>query len=205
MLASLPRCAASIRFLFVRPAFCLGLPSDSQSLTTPLPLANTSPCRVCRGLSPPSHQRGHHSQAGCAYAQRAMPGAQAKNRLQYGAGRITKTSQRSSQLNELASTQGESGDEATIYHQRMPSDIARLVRGQEQHCSSDLIRSAFATSRNRLLVSLRICRTYTTIHKMSCFRQNRSRVAANVGGDHTWAYRIEGDAGLRVGCCHLPG
>ncbi|TBN34991.1 hypothetical protein EYC95_26580, partial [Pseudomonas sp. BGI-2] len=33
---------------------------------TPLPLANTSPCRVCRGLSPPSHQRGHHSQAGCA-------------------------------------------------------------------------------------------------------------------------------------------
>ncbi len=65
-----------IRFLFVRPAFCLGLPSDSQSPATPLPLANTSPCRVCRGLSPPSHQRGHHSQAGCACAQRAMPGAQ---------------------------------------------------------------------------------------------------------------------------------
>ena len=64
-----------IRFLFVRPAFCLGLPSDSQSPATPLPLANTSPCRVCRGLSPPSHQRGHHSQAGCACAQRAMPGA----------------------------------------------------------------------------------------------------------------------------------
>jgi hypothetical protein len=64
-----------IRFLFVRPAFCLGLPSDSQSPATPLPLANTSPCRVCRGLSPPSHQRGHHSQTGCAYAQRAMPGA----------------------------------------------------------------------------------------------------------------------------------
>jgi hypothetical protein len=67
-----------IRFLFVRPAFCLGLPSDSQSPTTPLPLANTSPCRVCRGLSPLSHQRGHHSQAGCAYAQRAMPGAPTK-------------------------------------------------------------------------------------------------------------------------------
>jgi len=30
-------------------------------------------------VSPPSHQRGHHSQAGCACAQRAMPGAQAKN------------------------------------------------------------------------------------------------------------------------------
>ncbi|WP_372436666.1 recombinase family protein [Pseudomonas veronii] len=47
-----------IRFLFVRPAFCLGLPSDSQSPATPLPPANTSPCRVCRGLSPPSHQLG---------------------------------------------------------------------------------------------------------------------------------------------------
>ncbi|SDB18891.1 hypothetical protein SAMN03159386_01386, partial [Pseudomonas sp. NFACC17-2] len=68
-----------IRFLFVRPAFCLGLPSDSQSPATPLPLANTSPCRVCRGLAPPSHQRGHHSQAGCACAQRAMPGAPIKN------------------------------------------------------------------------------------------------------------------------------
>jgi hypothetical protein len=55
-----------IRFLFVRPTVCLGLPSDSQSPATPLPLANTSPCRVCRGLSPPSHQRGHHSQTGCA-------------------------------------------------------------------------------------------------------------------------------------------
>ncbi|SFT28215.1 hypothetical protein SAMN03159306_05366, partial [Pseudomonas sp. NFACC48-1] len=68
-----------IRFLFVRPAFCLGLPSDSQSPATPLPLANTSPCRVCRGLSPPSHQRDHHSQAGCACAQRAMPGAPKKS------------------------------------------------------------------------------------------------------------------------------
>ena len=64
-----------IRFLFVRPAFCLGLPSDSQLPATPLPLANTSPCRACRGLSPPSHPLGHHSQAGCADAQRAMPGA----------------------------------------------------------------------------------------------------------------------------------
>lgn len=36
-----------IRFLFVGPAFCLGLPSDSQSPATPLPLANTAPCRVC--------------------------------------------------------------------------------------------------------------------------------------------------------------
>ena len=77
-----------IRFLFVRPAFCLGLPSDSQSPATPLPLANTSPCRVCRGLSPPSHQRGYHSRAGCANAQRAMPGAQAKKPVQCGFCRI---------------------------------------------------------------------------------------------------------------------
>ena len=49
-----PRCSASIRFLFVRPALCLRLPPDSQSPATPLPSANTSPCRVCRGLPPPS-------------------------------------------------------------------------------------------------------------------------------------------------------
>ena len=73
-----------IRFLFVRPAFCLGLPSDSRSPATPLPPANTSPCRVCRGLSPPSHPLGHHSQAGCAYAQRAMPGAHKKATLKGG-------------------------------------------------------------------------------------------------------------------------
>ncbi len=67
-----------IRFLFVRPALCLGLPSDSQSPATPFPLAKTYHCLVCRGLSPPSHQRGHHSQAGCACAQRAMHGAPKK-------------------------------------------------------------------------------------------------------------------------------
>jgi len=47
-----PAMPPHIRFLFVRPAFCLGLPSDSQSPAKPLPLASTSPCRVCRGLSP---------------------------------------------------------------------------------------------------------------------------------------------------------
>ncbi len=40
--------------------------------------ANTSPCRACRGLSPSSHQPSHHCQAGCACAQRAMPGAHKK-------------------------------------------------------------------------------------------------------------------------------
>ena len=36
------------------PRFAIGLPSDSQSPAKPLPLANSSPCRVSRGLSPPS-------------------------------------------------------------------------------------------------------------------------------------------------------
>ena len=54
LLACLPRNAASIRFLFVAPALCFRLPSDPQSPRTPLPSANTSPCRVCRGLAPPS-------------------------------------------------------------------------------------------------------------------------------------------------------
>jgi len=55
-----------IRFLFVRPAFCLGLPSDSQSPATTLPLASTSPCRVCRGLAPPSRLAHHHNELNSA-------------------------------------------------------------------------------------------------------------------------------------------
>ena len=35
--AGSPRCPASIRFLFVKPAFCLPLPPDSASRPTPLP------------------------------------------------------------------------------------------------------------------------------------------------------------------------
>src|SRR5690606_35294006 len=54
LLACSPRGAASIRFLFVAPALCFRLPSDLESPQEPLPSANTSPCRVCRGLSPPS-------------------------------------------------------------------------------------------------------------------------------------------------------
>ncbi|MDA8253656.1 MAG: DUF1631 family protein, partial [Rhodospirillales bacterium] len=34
--------------------FAIQLPPDPQSPTEPLPSANTSPCRVCRGLAPPS-------------------------------------------------------------------------------------------------------------------------------------------------------
>jgi len=34
-----PNVSPRIRFLFVRPAFCLGLPSDDQSPESPLPLA----------------------------------------------------------------------------------------------------------------------------------------------------------------------
>ena len=54
LLACSPRGAASIRFLFVAPALCFRLPSDLGSPQEPLPSANTSPCRVCRGLPPPS-------------------------------------------------------------------------------------------------------------------------------------------------------
>ena len=43
-----------IWFLFVRPRLCLRLPSDSTSRWTPLPLANSSYCQVCSGLSPPN-------------------------------------------------------------------------------------------------------------------------------------------------------
>lgn len=59
-----PAMPPRIRFLFVRPAICLGLPSDSQSPAKPLPLASTSPCRVCGGLPPLS--------------ERALPGAPKK-------------------------------------------------------------------------------------------------------------------------------
>ena len=48
--------------------FAIGLPSDSQSPAKPLPLANSSPCRASRGLSPPSR---------CA-----LPGAPQKNAAQ---------------------------------------------------------------------------------------------------------------------------
>lgn len=60
-----PAMPPRIRFLFVRPAICLGLPSDSQSPAKPLPLASTSPCRVCGGLPPLS--------------ERALPGAPKKS------------------------------------------------------------------------------------------------------------------------------
>lgn len=52
-----------IQFLFVRPRFCLRLPSDSASRRTPLPLANSSYCQACSGLSPPSYYacRAHYA------------------------------------------------------------------------------------------------------------------------------------------------
>ena len=52
-----------IWFLFVRPRLCLRLPSDSTSRWTPLPLANSSYCQVCSGLSPPNNSacRAHYS------------------------------------------------------------------------------------------------------------------------------------------------
>src|SRR5450755_3881584 len=38
------------------PALCFRLPFDSRSPEKPLPSANTCPCRLCRGLSPPSNR-----------------------------------------------------------------------------------------------------------------------------------------------------
>ena len=67
-----------IQFLFVRPRLCRGLPSDSTSRWTPLPLANSSYCQVCSGLSPPSdsacraHQNSptnRHDPSGCCYVR----------------------------------------------------------------------------------------------------------------------------------------
>src|SRR5690606_32130107 len=78
-----PAVTPLIRFLFVAPALCFRLPSDLQSPGEPLPSANTSPCRACGGLSPPSecalpgaHRVGrgvtpaalsHHRTCGSAY------------------------------------------------------------------------------------------------------------------------------------------
>ena len=55
-------CTPYIQFLFVRPRFCLRLPSDSASRRTPLSLANSSYCQACSGLSPPSYYacRAHY-------------------------------------------------------------------------------------------------------------------------------------------------
>jgi hypothetical protein len=44
-----------LRFLFVGSGLCLQLPSDSTSRWTPLPLANSSYCQACSGLTPPSY------------------------------------------------------------------------------------------------------------------------------------------------------
>ena len=59
-----------MRFLFVGPRFCLRLPSDSTSRWTPLPLANSSHCNACSGLTPPSlcACRAHPSSTGFAGA-----------------------------------------------------------------------------------------------------------------------------------------
>ncbi|MDR0493579.1 MAG: transposase [Nitrososphaerota archaeon] len=45
-----------MRFLYVKPRICLQLLSDSTSQWTPLLLANSSYCKVCSGLTPPSYQ-----------------------------------------------------------------------------------------------------------------------------------------------------
>ena len=54
-----------MKFLFVRPGFCLRLPSDSTSRWTPLPLANASYCQGTFGTftlksspMPGAHKKG---------------------------------------------------------------------------------------------------------------------------------------------------
>src|SRR5665647_3645156 len=58
-----PFISLNMHFLFVRPRLCRQLPSDSQSPTTPLLLANDSYYQVHRGLAPPSYRpcRAHNS------------------------------------------------------------------------------------------------------------------------------------------------
>src|SRR5699024_2440256 len=57
-----------MQFLFVSTGFCVRLPSDSRSPKTPLPLANSSYCQVCSGLSPPSYSpcRAHQKRGSAA-------------------------------------------------------------------------------------------------------------------------------------------
>src|SRR5699024_130854 len=58
-----------IQFLFVSSGVCLQLPSDSISQWTPLPSANSSCCKACSGLSPPSDSPcwAHRKQMGQAF------------------------------------------------------------------------------------------------------------------------------------------
>ena len=44
-----------MRFLSVSASVCVRLPSDSTSRWTPLSFANSSYCKACSGLSPPSY------------------------------------------------------------------------------------------------------------------------------------------------------
>jgi hypothetical protein len=73
LFACSPHGAASIRFLFVAPALCFRLPSDSRSPGKPLPSANTCPCRLCRGLSPPSECALPGAQKERPSSQTALP------------------------------------------------------------------------------------------------------------------------------------
>ena len=51
-----------MRFLSVSASVCVRLPSDSTSRWTPLSFANSSYCKACSGLSPPSYHpcRAHY-------------------------------------------------------------------------------------------------------------------------------------------------
>ena len=55
-----------MRFLSVSASICVRLPSDSTSRWTPLSFANSSYCKACSGLSPPSYHpcRAHSKKDG---------------------------------------------------------------------------------------------------------------------------------------------
>src|SRR5699024_3097045 len=74
---SIPR-QPCMHFRVVSSAFCLQLPSDSASRRTPLPLANSSYCQACSGLSPPIYSpcRAHLDNA-FSFGSEALPAPQA--------------------------------------------------------------------------------------------------------------------------------
>ena len=61
-----------MRFLFVSASICVRLPSDSTSRWTPLSFANSSYCKACSGLSPPSY---HPCRAHCKEKRRIRFGS----------------------------------------------------------------------------------------------------------------------------------
>ena len=104
---------ASMRFLFVEPAFCLRLPSSSPSRSRTCRAASTSSCQVCNELS---------SSGRCA-----LPGAQTK-KLPNDVGQLCKKPAASLRWNYPNRFKGLSRDReisAPIYDRGAPSEQGR--------------------------------------------------------------------------------